>query len=73
VNFRQQQLRVSQDSRQRIIQFVAKHFPEIFLPLLERFQGTTHGVLRTAQSPLNQSLALLASWIPFQETGWTYS
>src|SRR6267154_6258445 len=55
VNFGEQQLRVSQNSRQRIIEFVAQHLSKIFRGILEGFVGAVRHSLRLAQAAANQA------------------
>src|SRR5258705_2753294 len=55
VNFGEQQLGVSQNSRQRIVEFVAQHLSKIFRGILEGFVGAVRHSLRLAQAAANQA------------------
>src|SRR5713226_6417789 len=50
VNFRQQELRVTQNSREGIVEFVTQHLSKIFLRLFEWFVGALSNLLRLPQA-----------------------
>src|SRR5437899_3242851 len=55
VNFRQQELRVTQNSRERIVEFVTQYLSKIFLRLFEWFVGALGNLLRLAQAAADQA------------------
>ena len=55
VNLRQQEFRVSQNPRQRIVQLVAEHLSKIFLRFLERIASAVRHPLRLPQAAPDQA------------------